>query len=477
MRILFLITTLMSALFIGGCKAAPPSPIGQIVQTTTGPVKGLTEDFGISYRGIPYAASTAGEMRWTLPKPRANWSKPFDASAFGAACPQDKGGKDDWIMDEDCLVINVYTPKGTTDVSNLPVLLWYHGGGLRGGRGDVDGAALASKGMVVVSLNYRLGRLGFMDWAGWNKDDVRNFGMADMVAGLDWVQDNIGSFGGDKDNVTIAGHSAGGMAVQLMMVAPDARGKFARAMSHAGYSTWPCPPAMNPSAQMRTRMKYSSLENLKKQSVDSLVGQTPHFILPYIGGSDLPLQPAEYFKSGEQARVPYMSGGNSYDGAGVLFGAGFSVENYLEVWAAHGDKIKALYAEDFAVNDGQAAQRLFGDHRYIQAARLTTREMKNVNQPGYLFYFAQTNEGQPGAYHGQEMGQAWGRDETPLQTYWLCFIKTGTPNCDDSLADWTAYNKADDNWMVFTHDAPDMQSGVLREKLDLIEGVEGLVWP
>jgi carboxylesterase type B len=228
---------------------------------------------------------------------------------------------------------------------------------------------------------------------------------------------------------------------------------------------------------MRARMKYSSLENLRGQSVDDLVGQTPHFILPYIGGSDLPLQPAQYFKNGEQARVPYMSGGNSYDGAGVLFGAGFSVESYLKVWDAHGDKIKALYADDFAVNDGQGAQRLFGDHRYIQAARLTTREMKNVDQPGYLFYFAQGNEGQPGAYHGQEMGHVWGRDEPPLQTYWLWFIKTGTPNCDESLAKWTPYNKADDNWMVFTHDAPDMQTGILREKLDLIEGAQGLVWP
>jgi para-nitrobenzyl esterase len=414
-------------------------PPGQ-VNTTQGVGEGVSADGITSFLGIQYAR--AG--RWELPGDGPDWDGVRKLDSFGPACPQERQTS----LVEDCLFLNVFTPEGATPGAQLPVVVWFHGGGFRVGQGGSGPKLFAREGVIVVTFNYRLGVLGFRDWPGWSEADPRNFGQADMVKALAWVNANIENFGGDKNNVTIAGHSAGGMAVQLMMVDPRARGLFQRAISDAGYGTWPLPQAANPTPEQRTRMRYAGLET--DAPAAELVQQTPFFHLPYIGGSDLPRQPIELFESGAQARVGYMAGANSYDGYRTLEGAGYSAESFLADYRSNA-ALGQAYAGDFAVSEQQAATRIFGDMRYVYAAWATVRAMTTVKRPGYLFYFTQPTPELPGAAHGAHLRQVFGADAAPLKRYLINFIKTGDPNSPD-LPRWAPCNDTMENWMVLDPD-------------------------
>ncbi|NJR20664.1 MAG: carboxylesterase family protein [Hyphomonadaceae bacterium] len=207
----------LATLGLSACASlsTPTLPEGQ-VRTQQGVAQGTISDGIISWRGIEYARA----QRWALPGRAPNWTGVKTANAHGPSCPQ--AGQTDMV--EDCLFLNVFAPQNPKQQQKRPVLVWFHGGGFRAGSGGDAPRLWAKEGLVTVSFNYRLGVLGFRDWAGWDADDPRNFGQADMVAALEWVRDNISAFGGDPNNVTIHGHSAGGMAVALMLVDARARG-------------------------------------------------------------------------------------------------------------------------------------------------------------------------------------------------------------------------------------------------------------
>lgn len=389
---------LASVLMLGACTTAPEimSPPVDVAP----PVYSVTEHLGIEY---------ASAERWKLPTVNAAWTA---RGSFGPACPQ--AGQA--VMTEDCLFLNVFTPD--TAETNLPVMVWFHGGGFMAGEGGGGPKTFARDGVIVVTFNYRLGKLGFHDWAGWDESDPRNFGQADMVAALDWVQTNIAGFGGDPDNVTLAGHSAGGMGVQLMMVDPRATGKFAKSWSHAGYGTWPFPKAYNPSPQERQVIKYAPLET--NRSPESLVADVTAFQLPFIDAPFLKTQPSTAFQSGLAASVPYVAGANSYDGAGTLQGAGFTPEGFLS--EIDSPELRQAYAADFAVSTTQAAQRIFGDMRYLLSSVDTARAAD-----GWLFYYTEQRSGQPGAGHGQQYDRLFADGGFAMKTALLSFIKTGEP--------------------------------------------------
>lgn len=361
-----------------------------------------------SHLGIDYATA----KRWELPEVNSAWTERGD---FGPACPQ----RGQTIMTEDCLFLNVFAP--VTTETRLPVLIWIHGGGFIAGQGGDGPKPLARDGVVVVTFNYRLGKLGFHDWAGWDEDDPRNFGQADMAAALDWVQANIEGFGGDPDNVTLAGHSAGGMGVQLMMVDPRAKGKFARAWSHAGYGSWPLPEAYNPSPAERARIRYAALET--DRSPDALVADVTAFHLPFIDAPYLKAAPFAAFISGKAASVPYVAGANSYDGAGTLQGAGFTPEGFLS--EVDSPELRLAYAEDFAVSNTQAVQRIFGDLRYF----LSSIETADAAD-GWLFYYDERREGEVGAGHGQQYDRLFDSDDFAMRQALLAFIQSGEPGWD-----------------------------------------------
>ncbi len=231
------------ALTVAPVLAAPTEGGGApVLRITTGRVGGKVEDGVAAYLGIPYAAPPVGELRWKPPAPPAPWDGVREATQYGPSCPQPPGalGGDVGPMDEDCLRLNVWTAARAGDPPR-PVMVWIHGGGLRQGSGSMrtyDGASLARAGVVLVSINYRLGVLGFLAHPALTAESPHHtsgdYGLMDQIAALHWVHDNIRAFGGDPGNVTIFGESAGAVSVCDLMCSPLAKGLFERAIAESG---------------------------------------------------------------------------------------------------------------------------------------------------------------------------------------------------------------------------------------------------
>jgi para-nitrobenzyl esterase len=432
MRTIFILTLLILSTGCGSIPKVDTLPAQQS-RTSGISVEGSVEQF----LGIQYATAT----RWSLPSVNPMWAAAAPFDEMGPDCPQI--GQD--IMVEDCLYLNVYAPREATPSSRKPVIVWFHGGGFKAGAGGAGPKAWAEDDIVVVTFNYRLGLLGFLDHPDWSDEHPRNFGQADMVAALDWVNTNISKFGGDAENITIAGHSAGGMAVQLMMVDHRARGKFARAIAHAGYGNWPFPDIRNPASPDANGILPADLE--ADTPVEDLVSHTKYYHLPYIGGSELPDQPSDLFKAGKQAGVPYLAGFNSLDGAPTLKGAGFTASSFLKQFGAD-PTLRSLYADEFDTSDLLAAERIFGDLRYGVSARFTAEKMADLGQPGYLFYFDDRRLNEAGSPHGAQYEKLFGADAFAQKTYYLNFIKNGSPNTEDSPI-WRTYSDNDPSVMLF----------------------------
>ncbi|MDP3378936.1 MAG: carboxylesterase family protein, partial [Brevundimonas sp.] len=223
--------------------ALVPDPV-DTVRLENGTVQGAVAGDIVAFKGLPYAAPPVGERRWRPPAPAANWEGTRDATTYGAICIQAPANGDPGVgplpMSEDCLTLNVWAPVERAEP--LPVMVWIHGGGYNNGSGTAalyDGSALARRGVVVVTINYRLGRLGFFDHPALAADrpadePAGNYGVMDQIAALEWVHDNIAALGGDPGNVTIFGESAGGVAVTQLMIAPSARGLFHKAIVQSG---------------------------------------------------------------------------------------------------------------------------------------------------------------------------------------------------------------------------------------------------
>lgn len=416
---------------LASCQTAP----------TPAPPAGNQADGVTSWLGIEYAQAE----RWALPQEGPDWLPEETYTQMGPACPQ--SGQS--AMVEDCLFLNVFAPDGADD---LPVVVWIHGGGFKQGEGGDYVRSLAREDIVAVSFNYRLGMLGFHDWAGWNETDPRNFGQADMVMALAWVQANIDRFGGDPDNVTIMGHSAGGMGVQLMMVDDRADGLYHKAIAHSGYAAWPYPTAYNPSDEERMRIRYAALDH--DASPKALVEQVEFYHLPYIGGSDLAAQPLVLFQAGQSEPVPYLTGANSHDGRGTLQGAGFTHDEMITRYGSD-EAVRAAYAADFSVSDALAAERLFGDMRYAFSARETARAHQGTAS---LFLLDAPENGRTHSEHYEEL---FGLEPSNFRDLVVDFIKTGTHAALRS-----------DDWLVLN---PDMTIGAvpgLDTRLDTILDLE-----
>ena len=263
---LLALTLTLTVALAAGCGAmidgsGDDVPGGTLIRTDDGPVRGEAADGVASWRGIPYAAPPVGDLRWRAPDPVERWSGARDAKDFGHACLQ--GTTEEVVPGsaEDCLYLNVFRPAGETR-TDLPVMVWIHGGGLKSGSGDLEPemvTGLVEQGVVLVSINYRLGRLGYLahpalaaEAEAAGEDPVANFGLLDQVAALEWVQDNVGEFGGDADLVTIFGISAGGIAVNDLMTSPLADGLFDRAISGSGLGREESPPYAEAAAQGET---------------------------------------------------------------------------------------------------------------------------------------------------------------------------------------------------------------------------------
>lgn len=470
---------------IKACIAEQPAP----VRIESGLLQGTSEDGLMVYRGIPFAAPPVGDLRWRAPQPPPKWEGVRQAASFAPGPIQ--GGNPPSGKSEDCLYLNIWTPALTPD-DNIPVLVWIYGGGFGAGstsERNYNGENLARKGVVLVSIAYRVGQLGFLahpELSSENPGHVSgNYGLLDMIAGLQWVQKNIAAFGGNPDKVTIFGESAGGIAVSMLCASPLAKGLFHGAISQSGGSFGPPRPTTFPGENLkrladaeRDGQSYlksagvSSIDELRKIEADKLpAGRGLGMSWPIIDGWVIPDDQYKLYEAGRFNDTPILVGYNSDEGAS--FSSAKTPEEYIAgVRTRYGP-----YAEDLlkayptgSVTVPKTARDLirdaaFGWHTWIWA-RLQSKMGKSK---AFYYYFDQHPEypkDSPragyGSPHGQDVAYVFQHldasnpqtTKTDLEiseamaTYWTNFAKNGDPN-GEGLPVWPAFSDANPVVMHF----------------------------
>ncbi|XP_078597482.1 uncharacterized protein LOC144873739 [Branchiostoma floridae x Branchiostoma japonicum] len=388
---------------LAAAGASAGQDVGPAVSTVTGQVRGTTtHTTDLPYKpiytflGIPYAAPPVGDLRYRLPQPAIPWEGVREAVEYGHYCPQNSttyNGLDFPIKyetagktSEDCLTLNVFTPTVAAD-SALPVLLWIHGGSLYLGMGAPPGleSLAAHQDVVVVSINYRLGVLGFLSTGDENMPG--NYGFLDQIRAMEWVKENIRNFGGDPERVTIFGESAGGESVSCHLLSPLSKGLFQRAISQSGVSqTFPIPPQtialmVGEAAGCETEDTAALVTCLKETSVEELleihdvlqqtVGEIP--FMPVVDGHFLTAEPKELLKEGEVSMVDYLVGFNNHE-FGWLF------LPYLDLTAA--DLRDGISHDDFALKVMQGVEYKYpGNPNAMEIAEAIIKEYRNPTSP------------------------------------------------------------------------------------------------
>jgi para-nitrobenzyl esterase len=356
----------------GTATVASGSGGAPVVPTNDGPVRGTTAGTVNEFLGIPYAAPPVGNLRWRPPQPPARWRGVRDATQFGPSCPQPPGPfAPPAPFSEDCLYLNVYTPArtgndmGNGDQNGRPVLVWIHGGGLTEEAGrNYDPAKLAADGTVVVTINYRLGALGFLAHpalASRPGGPSGNYGLMDQQAALRWVQDNIRHFGGDPGNVTIAGQSAGGLSVLAQMVSPGARGLFAKAIIQSGSFALNQQPLASAEAAGQAFAAQAGCPDqtaacLRSLPVSALVSPNYVVIPGVVDGKVLTEPIGTALAAGQFARVPVLNGTNHEEEA-LFVAIGLTVSQGTDVPIPGGKVTLGSYQADIAVALGVTAAR------------------------------------------------------------------------------------------------------------------------
>ena len=464
------------ALAIGFTANAADAPT---VVTGDGAVRGASVANGKveAFLGLPYAAAPVGPLRWAPPQPEASWGGVRDASQFGSHCIQSHSYPDMVFSDsgasEDCLYLNVYRPKSAH--GPLPVMVWIHGGGYAAGSGSEPrhwGAMLPQNGVVLVTLNYRLGVFGFLSLPPLTSEAgvSGNYGLMDMVAALRWVRANIAAFGGDPTKVTIFGESAGSFAVSTLMATPSAQGLFIRAIGESGGAFKPHDYPLLASQQQKDAAVAPQLASETPANLRALPTQTvlDAFVKPggpdygpVIDGKFLPQPIDQVYAAGGQAHVPLLAGWNRDEGdvTGLTTTAQAWTDQAWTHFGVHVDAFMALYP---AVADEPQALRNFTDYKgetfiicstfdWIEAHRRTGgapiwRYQFDLPAPQSKFH-GQT------AFHSDEIEYVFGAlDSRPgavwrdadrrlsrqMGLYWTNFAKTGDPN-GKGLPAWPQY--------------------------------------
>ncbi|MCR9261039.1 MAG: carboxylesterase family protein [Pseudomonadaceae bacterium] len=501
-----------------------PAPIAITteVPTTSGKVRGVVDDEGLKqYHGIPYAVPPVGDLRWAPPVAASTWDGVRDASQAGPACMQPVGqggsfyGRSDVSMSEDCLFLNVWTRASSTD-ANLPVMVWVHGGGLVTGSGDTyPGDTITQKGVVLVTINYRLGRFGFHAHADLSDEHPKgvsgNQGLRDQILALEWVRDNIAQFGGDPDNVTIFGESAGSLSISLLQASPLANGLFHRVIGQSGGAFQPmrfrdretsyASSAYSLGASFANALAGAgadtSLANLRKLSEKHVLEtfqSNPEFSnydsLAIVDGDVIPAEVSQIFAEGKQADVPVMIGSNADEGSTFLpffepiFGEG------ADGFRAYAQATLPEVADDVDTFYPPASARdawvdLFSDVLFTHPMRVWARSMANVESDAYLYWFTWAppipEQEKYGAFHAAEIGYVFGVPEmfgaTPTEedhkfsdlmtTVWTQFAKTGNPN-GPGLPEWPVYSENTEGYMELGEDTGS-KAELRIEQTDLIE--------
>lgn len=482
-----------------------PAQAAPIVETKTGLIQGVDLGGVNRFLGIPFAEAPVGELRWRPPQEKAPWNGVFVADSFCPACPQlpELSG---WAgfenQSEDCLALNVWAPAG--DVADLPVLVWLYGGAFQFGAAsqpEYDGTALAARGAVVVSLNYRVGVLGFMVHPDMvvEQEHSGNFGLLDQLAALKWVKENIAAFGGSPDKVTIFGHSAGGASVWMHLFSPLGAGLFDRAVCQSGsgpgtfYAThgmtgsWEQAAALG--AYLGELVGAADLAELRTVPAEQLM-QTANdnllYFSPVVDGRYLPADFRDL--AGAANQVPVMVGSTKNDGLG-WDEPSRTVEEYQEYLAgAFFDQAPLVEAAYPAENGSQAAARfdfVSTTAGFTEPARFTARATQAQGLPTYRYVFEYAPNTprslQWGAQHDVELPYLFGyltradgygdydfALSDKLVNYWIAFADSGDPNVVGQ-ADWPTYG-AEEN-ILFIRDNLTVGQGYYDKDCDLFENI------
>ena len=445
-----------------------------------------------AFKGIPYAAPPVGTLRWQAPQPAAKLTGTFSAKSYGHHCAQSNSFADMIFHDpgpsEDCLTLNIWTPANAKPGAKLPVMFWIHGGGYyAGGASEArhDGVSLANHGVIIVTINYRLGIFGFFVHPELTAESAHhasgNYGLLDQVQALQWTHDNIAAFGGDPANVTIFGESAGSFAVSTLMASPLSKNLFAKAIGESGGALVSSVLASETreareskdSAIAQKTFNTSSLADLRKlstqQILDGMTTSKAHFS-PDVDGYLLPKPVVDIYAAGEQAHVPLIAGWNNDEmRAAVIMNPVKPTSQSFTAQAQKdfGDAAPAFLKLYPAATDADAVKSAgdLASDRFIDYAtwRWLEAQTKTGGAPTYRYLFAlpaPTDKYHPvavGTFHSDDIEYVFGTiDSRPgatftpadrkmteqMQQYWTNFAKTGDPN-GASLPKWPVYKPTD----------------------------------
>ncbi len=458
------------------------------VETRNGPVLGAYSEHhaGVRvFKGIPYAAPPVGELRWRAPAPHAAWEAPRAARKFGTPCWQSHitglYSRGPVPRSEDCLYLNVWTAAEPGEAQ--PVMVWIHGGSLRMGHGHLEwyeGSDAASDGIVMVSVNYRLGALGFFahPWLA-GEDANGNQGLLDQIAALRWVRDNIEAFGGDPNNVTIFGESAGSASVCYLQAAPAAKGLFHKAIGESAGCFAPhatleqdsrtgSPSGYRMGRSLVKMLGAETLEDLRALDAESMWSaiEAANWNAPYppvyVDGDLFPAQMRELYSSGLGSRTPVLVGANE-DEETALFGQlpdltrDELIESLRAEWQEQSQALISAYAQEIESGPRAARDRILSHRVFAWDMRTWAELAVQAGQPAYLYHFVHVPElpeyGQSlGAFHAAEIPYVFGNltlsewklseeDQEVsrlLSSYWRNFARTGDPN-GEGLAHWPKF--------------------------------------
>jgi para-nitrobenzyl esterase len=484
---------LVLILFAGACGS--PS-LTTTVEVSGGTIEGVEQDGIFIYKGIPFAAPPVGDLRWKAPAPVEPWTGVRKADAFGSACMQAANSMGNTApVSEDCLYLNVWTPAKNTG-EKLPVIFWIYGGGFSGGSTSTpmyDGTGFAKKGVVLVSGAYRVGPFGFLAHPELSRESGKgsgNYGLEDMIAGLEWVKENIARFGGDPSNVAIFGHSAGGMAVNMLAASPVAKGLFHRAICMSGGSFAPLQTSNQavtglgiPTLKLAESTGEAFLKKLGAADIRAARAMSAEVIQKNIGGgmgggglrfrpvADGYIIPSDLYSLYQANRfndTPILVGNTSdelgsFRGRKSITAAQFE-QQIKSQYGPHADAILSVYPHSTDAEAAKSSKEISRDSMFAWStwtwARLQSEKGKGKAFEYYFDYHAPTADG---AGHGSDVPHAFqtlagGPQGAPkpedlklsdrISSYWVNFARSGDPN-GPGLPEWPAFTAGDQKVMVF----------------------------
>ena len=518
------IRSVCSWLGVGAMLAAPlalfAAASGPQMKTAEGMVEGKNDGAVHAFLGIPYAAPPVGDLRWKPPVAAASWTGVRKATEFGNHCMQGKVYGDMNFRDaggsEDCLTLNVWVPAKASG-KKLPVMVWIYGGGFVAGttsEARQEGTHLAQQGVIVVSMNYRLGVFGFFVHPELAKESghnaAGNYGLLDQTAALRWVHENIAAFGGDPGNVTIFGESAGSFSVSAQMASPLAKGLFQKAIGESGGAFYSGGLSFDPLAVreekdvklVSTKLGVSTLAELRaipaQKLLDAFAPPQSHGFdfEPDVDGYFLPEPVPAIFAAGKQNDVPLLAGWNHDEGSfEIAFSPQKPTAESLKAMAQKefGDKAAEflkLYPSDTPEQTLRSAEDFAGD-RFIAFSTWAWLEAqaKTGKQPVYRYRFdlgppADPKGPQLGAFHSAEIEYVFGQLDSKagvawlpeyralseeMQKYWANFARSGDPN-GPGLPKWPVYSAADGWEMMFLDAKPEAHKDELRARYLFLAG-------